>query len=76
MKDLMKDDIFLPRLNINIDEERRLALARLKLICDAGLVSVTDFWTNPLRIFAAHEIAAFSDVSMGVPSYPGICTHA
>lgn len=65
MKDLMKDELFVPRHNISVDEERRLALARLQAICDANLVSITDFRTNPLRIFAAHEIAALSDVSMG-----------
>ena len=64
MLELMKDPLFTPRWNISIAEERRLALERLRVIITSGLISVTDFRTNPLRIFAAHEIAALSDVSM------------
>ena len=64
MLELMKDPLFKPRWNITIAEERRLALERLRMIITSGLISVTDFRTNPLRIFAAHEIAALSDVSM------------
>lgn len=45
-------------------EERRLALERLRIICHSGLVSITDFRSNALNIFAAHEMAAFADVSM------------
>ncbi len=33
-------------------------------VCDAGFISVTDFIHNPLRIFAAHELAVI-DPSMG-----------
>ena len=29
-----------------------------------GFISVTDFWHNPLRIFAAHEISAVIDPAM------------
>jgi acyl-CoA oxidase len=64
MLELMKDPLFKARWNITIAEERRLALERLRMIITSGLISVTDFRTNPLRIFAAHEIAALSDVSM------------
>lgn len=52
------------RYNISVAEERRLALERLRVICHSGLLSITDFRSNPLNIFAAHEIAAFADVSM------------
>ena len=45
-------------------EERRLALERLRVICHSGLVSITDFRGNACNIFAAHEMAAFADVSM------------
>lgn len=40
------------------------ALKRLKTVCDAGLISVLDFKTNPLRIFAAHEMGVI-DPAMG-----------
>ena len=45
-------------------EERDLALQRLKRICDNDFISVLDFRTNPLRLFAAHELAAIIDPAM------------
>lgn len=63
MKDLMRDPLFRPRWNISIDEELELAYQRLKLLCRAGIYSITDFRTNPTRIFAAHECLAYADVS-------------
>lgn len=44
--------------------ERELALERLKRICENKFIDVTDFETNPLNIFAAHEIAGYIDGSM------------
>jgi hypothetical protein len=55
-----------PKYNISLAEERELSLQRLKRICDAGFISVMDFWNNPLRIFAAHELAATIDPAMTV----------
>ncbi len=43
---------------------RLTALKRLKAVCDAGFISVLDFETNPLKVFAAHELAVM-DPSMG-----------
>ena len=45
-------------------EERDLALRRLQRICDNDFISVLDFRNNPLRIFAAHELAAIIDPAM------------
>ncbi|XP_077969139.1 uncharacterized protein LOC120344988 [Styela clava] len=63
-RDFMSDPCMTPRYNISLEEERDVALQRLQRICDAGFISVTDFWHNPLRIFAAHEIAAIIDPAM------------
>ena len=52
------------RYNISLAEERELALRRLQRICDSEFISVLDFWNNPLRIFAAHELAAIIDPAM------------
>jgi acyl-CoA oxidase len=41
-----------------------LALRRLQRICDNDFISVLDFKNNPLRIFAAHELAAIIDPAM------------
>ena len=54
----MSDPVMVPKYNISLAEERQLALERLQRICDNGFISVMDFWNNPLRIFAAHELAA------------------
>ena len=60
----LAQDLFKPRYNLTLDEERDLALKRLKAICDAGFISVLDFVNNPLKIFAAHELAVI-DPAMG-----------
>lgn len=41
-----------------------MALRRLQRICDNNFISVLDFKNNPLRIFAAHELAAIIDPAM------------
>lgn len=64
LRELFRDPIFIPRYNITLEEERHLALIRLQKICQTGLFSIQDFHTNPLRIFAVHEIAGLCDGSM------------
>lgn len=61
---LFKDPLFIPRYNISVNMEREIAFERLKKICEQGLISVLDFKKNPLRIFAAHEMAGTIDGSM------------
>ncbi|XP_078489499.1 uncharacterized protein LOC100181361 [Ciona intestinalis] len=63
-REFMSDPVMTPRYDIPLAEEREVALQRLQRICDAKFISVTDFWTNPLRIFAAHEISAIIDPAM------------
>ena len=63
-REFMSDPLMVPKYNISLADEREVALQRLKKICDAGFISVLDFWNNPLRIFAAHEIAAIIDAAM------------
>ena len=36
----------------------------MKAICDNGFISVLDFKNNPLKIFAAHELASIIDPAM------------
>uniref|UniRef100_H2YL24 Uncharacterized protein n=1 Tax=Ciona savignyi TaxID=51511 RepID=H2YL24_CIOSA len=60
----VSDPIMTPRYDIPLAEERDVALQRLKRICDGGFISVLDFNDNPLRIFAAHELAAIIDPAM------------
>jgi len=64
LMEFMKDDLFTPRYNVSVRFERELALERLRKICEQGFFSVTDFKSNPRRIFAAHETAGLCDGSM------------
>lgn len=63
-REFMSDAVMIPRYNISLEEERDIALKRLQRICDSGFISVLDFRNNPLRIFAAHELAAIIDPAM------------
>ena len=45
-------------------EERELALRRLQVLCRSGCFAIEDFRTDPMKIFAAHEVAAFADPSV------------
>ena len=63
-KFLSTEKDFVPTYNISLEEEREIALAKLQKICNQGFFSVKDFWTNPRRVFAAHEIGGLVDGSM------------
>lgn len=63
-KILSEDPLMTPTYNISVDEERELALQRLKKLCDQGFISVLDFKNNPLWIFAAHELVSVVDAAM------------
>nr|CAB3219772.1 acyl-coenzyme A oxidase 3, peroxisomal [Phallusia mammillata] len=63
-REFVSDPVMTPKYNIPLHEERDVALKRLKRICDGGFISVLDFRNNPLRIFAAHELAAIIDPAM------------
>merc|ERR1719187_2930039 len=63
-REFISEPVMVPRYNISLAEERELALRRLQRICDNKFISVLDFWNNPLRIFAAHELAAVIDPAM------------
>jgi len=63
-REFLKSDLFKPRYNMTLEEERDLALKRLQAICDKNFISVMDFVNNPLKIFAAHELAVI-DPAMG-----------
>jgi acyl-CoA oxidase len=43
MKEFMKRDIYVPRYDMDLRDERELALERLKGVCHAGFISVKDF---------------------------------
>ncbi|KAF9433564.1 hypothetical protein BGZ76_009270 [Entomortierella beljakovae] len=59
-----KDPIYIPRYDITLAAHRELALQRLDRLAQQGFISVFDFERDPLRIFAAHEMAGIIDQSM------------
>ncbi len=60
-RQFLSDEVMVPAYNVPLEEEREVALRRLQWVCDHRFISVLDFWKNPLRIFAAHELAAVID---------------
>jgi len=63
LKELFNGELYTPRYNVTLAEERELALQRLQAICDKRLISVLDFKDNPRRIFSAHETVGMMDGS-------------
>ena len=63
LKNLFKEEMFIPRYAIPIKKERDLALERLNRIANKNLISVFDFKDNPKRIFSVHEIVGQMDGS-------------
>ena len=64
MREFLSDPVFVSKYNIELQEEREVALQRLQKICDKGYISVLNFWDNPLKVFAAHELASIVDPAM------------
>lgn len=60
---LFRHPLFVPRCNVPLAEERRLALERLKRVCETGVVSVRDFEQRPTNIFTVHEMLGMVDGS-------------
>merc|ERR1719354_233420 len=61
-KEFLKDEIFIPRFNLTLPQEREIALKRLQKV-SGDWISVYDFERNPLNVFAAHEICGMIDGS-------------
>jgi acyl-CoA oxidase len=49
------NDLFLPKWNLSLPEQRELAFKRLQEISKAKLFSVKDFLTNPRNIFTGMD---------------------
>jgi hypothetical protein len=59
MRQALSNPLFIPRFNLTLDQERDIALERLKFITDRKFVSVRDWETNPLNIFAGNVHLSF-----------------
>ncbi|KAF5399093.1 Acyl-coenzyme A oxidase [Paragonimus heterotremus] len=64
LREFLCCDLMVPRYSISLEDERELALSRLKHVCSNRFLSVMDFKDNAHKIFAAHELCAIVDPSM------------
>ncbi|KAF6777133.1 hypothetical protein AHF37_03615 [Paragonimus kellicotti] len=64
LREFLCCDLMVPRYSISLEDERELALSRLKHVCSNKFLSVMDFKDNAHKIFAAHELCAIVDPSM------------
>lgn len=62
-KEFTKDPVFIPIFNLGMNEQKELAYKRLKKLADQKLFSAFDFFENPLKVFANHEMAGYVDGS-------------
>jgi acyl-CoA oxidase len=60
---LFKNQVFKPRYDLTLKEERQVAYDRLNLTCQNGLMYVHWFKKEPTKIFTAHEMMGFADGS-------------
>lgn len=64
LRQLFRDPIFQPNFLLTLDQQREIALERLRKICAAKVISVYDFERNPLNVFAVHELVGMVDGSV------------
>jgi acyl-CoA oxidase len=62
-RELSKEDVFKPIFNMGINEQKELAYTRLRRLATFRLFSASDFFNDPLRVFANHEMAGYVDGS-------------
>lgn len=62
-KELFKTNLWKPVIGLNLQEERALALTRLKNITDNKLIDVKWFKSDPTKIFDCHEYVGYMDGS-------------
>ena len=48
----LSSELWTPRYNLTLPEQRELAYKRLKRVCDMEVISILDFERNPLNVFA------------------------
>lgn len=58
MKKVFDNPLFIPKYNISLEEERELAYKRLKYFCGKKLISVYDFYIDPLLVLRVNVVEA------------------
>jgi acyl-CoA oxidase len=59
----LEDPVWIPEYDLSLNDHREKAYNRFQKIFQSGLVSVTDFNSDPTNIFTAHEFIAQIDPS-------------
>lgn len=52
-------DLFTPRYDVSLREQKEIALRRLQRVSEIKTVSVKDFESNPDNIFTVHEMVIY-----------------
>ena len=55
---LFEDEVWIPRFNVPLNQQRDDAFKKLSAISKSKLISVKNFFDNPKNIFLAHEFVA------------------
>lgn len=64
VKNLIKDELFTPRYNISLDEERSITRERLLKVASLGLLSPSDYSEDTSKLFVIHEALTLADPSL------------
>eukprot|EP01132_Coremiostelium_polycephalum_P002815 gene2815-3500_t len=63
---LLKDPLFKPRYNMNVQQWRELTLQRAVKVIQSGLVSLAEFNRDPMRYLTSMEMLNLCDPSLSV----------
>ena len=75
LKIMGKDPIFIPKYNIPLSEIREHTLQKLRKVAETKEFSISDFESNPLKLYAMHEVLAYIDFSLSIKftAHFGLC---
>ncbi|KAM9958911.1 hypothetical protein ACTFIW_012501 [Dictyostelium discoideum] len=66
LQEIVKDPIFLPKYNMNVQQWRELTLQRAMIIIKAGAISLAEFNRDPMKYLVSMEMLNLVDPSLSV----------
>ncbi|KAN0021668.1 hypothetical protein ACTFIU_003812 [Dictyostelium citrinum] len=66
LQEIVKDPIFAPKYNMNVQEWRELTLQRAMVIIKAGVISLAEFNRDPMKYLISMEMLNLVDPSLSV----------
>lgn len=64
VQNLLREDLFVPRYNISLEEDRLLTRQRLLRIASQQFLSPSDYQDDPCKIFVVHQCLTLVDSSL------------